>query len=404
MVTNSRPVTNFRRFAAVFGACCLLGAGACSGGGGTSNPGSGGQSAGTGGSASSGGKTGSGSGGSSSSGGAVGSGGVTGGSGGATASGGVSGSGTGGHSSSGGNPGSGGTPGSGGAASGGSTGAGGAASGGMAATGGAGDAGKSGGGATGMGGGHGGAGGASTCAGHAISFNANVAGNNDPAMARVNVAASADLPTGNAKRTVEFWAYVLSSSWSADANTMFFYGSNNRNNDGFGLDFGSTSGGIGTIDPFTNGSTDPMGDNKASGLMANTAQWAHFAMTWDGTTLRAFVNGVEKVSVPIAMLQTGMTALTIGGYPPAYFNGQIDEFRVWSVARSAAEISSTMNKPLNGDEANLTGYWKFDETSGTTVADSVTAAGHTAHPGTLMANSAANNPTFVVSTAPLMCN
>ena len=53
------------------------------------------------------------------------------------------------------------------------------------------------------------------------------------------------------------------------------------------------------------------------------AQWAHFAMTWDGTNLRAFVNGVEKVSVPItAMLRTGMTALTIGGYPPAFFNGQ----------------------------------------------------------------------------------
>jgi len=236
-----------------------------------------------------------------------------------------------------------------------------------------------------------------------VSFNANVSGNNDPAMARVNVPASADLPTGNAKRTIEFWAYLPTSAWSADANTMFFYGSNNRNNDGFGLDFGATSGGIGTIDPFTNGSTDPMGDNKASGLMANTAQWAHFAMTWDGTNLRAFVNGVEKVTVPIAMLNTGMTALTIGGYPPAYFNGQLDEFRVWNVARTAAQIASTMNTTLVGDEANLTGYWKFDETSGTTAADSVTSSGHTAHPGTLMASSSANNPTFVVSTAPITC-
>jgi len=222
-------------------------------------------------------------------------------------------------------------------------------------------------------------------------------------MARVNVAASADLPTGNANRTIEFWARVLSTSWSADANTMFFYGSNNRNNDGYGLDFGATSGGIGTIDPFTNGNSDTMGDNKASGLMANMTQWAHFAMTWDGTNLRAFVNGVEKVSVPIAMLHTGMTALTIGGYPPAFFNGEIDEFRIWSVARTASQIASTMSTTLAGDEPNLTGYWKFDETSGTTAADSVTSAGHTAHPGMLMANSTANNPTFVVSTAPINC-
>jgi hypothetical protein len=102
-------------------------------------------------------------------------------------------------------------------------------------------------------------------------------------------------------------------------------------------------------------------------------------------------------------LHTGTTALTIGGYPPAYFNGQIDEFRIWSVARTAAQITSTMNKTLVGDEANLTGYWKFDETSGTTAADAVTTAGHTPHAGTLMANSTANNPTFVVSNAPIMC-
>ena len=103
------------------------------------------------------------------------------------------------------------------------------------------------------------------------------------------------------------------------------------------------------------------------------------------------------------MLHTGMTALTIGGYPPNFFNGQLDEFRIWSVARTAAQIASTMDKALSGDEANLVGYWKFDETSGTTATDSVTASGHTAHSGMLMANSAANNPTFVVSTAPLTC-
>jgi hypothetical protein len=261
-------------------------------------------------------------------------------------------------------------------------------------------------------GGHGGAagssgaGGATNCAGHAISFNANSGANGDPAKASVLVTfnGSADLPTGNTNRTIEFWAYVLTSSWAADANTMFFYGTNNRDADGFGFDFGSTASGIGTIDPFTNNSaTDPQGDNKPSGLMANVNQWAHFAMTWDGTNVRAFVNGVEKVAVPIAMLNTGMTALTIGGYPPAYFNGYIDEFRIWNVARAAEEISSTMGHTLVGNEAGLTGYWRFDETSGTTAADSVTSAGHTAHPGTLSADTTAHNPTWVVSTAPISC-
>jgi len=36
---------------------------------------------------------------------------------------------------------------------------------------------------------------------------------------------------------------------------------------------------------------------------------------------------------------TGTSPLTIGGYPTenAYFNGIIDEFRVWNVERSAAK-------------------------------------------------------------------
>ena len=62
-----------------------------------------------------------------------------------------------------------------------------------------------------------------------------------------------------------------------------------------------------------------------------------------------------------------------------------------------------MGKTLAGNEPNLVGYYKFDETSGTNAADSVTAAGHTAHAGTLMANNTGNLPTFVVSTAPISC-
>ncbi len=348
--------------------------------------------------------------------------------------------GTGGVNGTGGTPATGGSPGTGGSATGGSgpsTG-GNSATGGAGATGGAagaetggtagagasgGTAGKgsggsgggaAGGGSTGQGGaaghpggGSGGGGGAS-CAGHAISFNANSAANNDPAKAAVLVAfnGSADLPLGNTNRTIEFWAYVLTSSWSADANTMFFYGTNNRKADGFGLDFGSTSNGMGTIDPFTNNLFD--NDNQPSGLSASANQWVHFAMTWDGTTVRAYVNGVLKASktstsTSQTTLMTGMSDLVIGGYPPAYFNGQIDEFRIWNVARSASEIASTMSHTLVGNEAGLTGYWKFDETSGTTAADSVTSTGHTAHPGMLSADKTTDNPTFVVSTAPLSC-
>jgi Concanavalin A-like lectin/glucanases superfamily len=330
--------------------------------------------------------------------------------------------GTGGAPGSGGVDGSGGTTGSGGAGTGGAgtggAGTGGAGTGGSAVGGAggraAGGAGGTAGGAAvggrGAGGGIVGGGGATSCAGRAIAFNANVAANGDPAMARVMVNfgnPAVDLPLGNTARTIEFWAFVRTTSWVADANTIFEYGVVAANQ-GFGLDFGNPMTVPASIDPYTNGTYD--NDNQSSGLSAAMDQWVHFAMTWDGSTaVRAYVNGVLRATrtaaqAGTAMLATAQSQLTIGGNPRgAYFNGYIDEFRIWNVAHSATEIMTTMNRTLAGTEAGLVGYWKFDETMGTSAADSAMPAGHVAHAGTLMSNNAANLPVFIPSTAPINC-
>jgi Concanavalin A-like lectin/glucanases superfamily len=395
----------------------LFGALAASGcAGGDAGVGTGGKS-GTGGATASGGATGTGGG--TGTGGATGSGGATG-TGGAV---GTGGSGTGGAVGSGGNgvggAGTGGClalpPASCATGSGGSNtgGAGGGATGGRGGTTGAGGAGGRGG--SGMGGSStGGAGGATNCAGHAISFSANGTGAaSDSAQARVVIDLMTDLPLANANRTVEFWAFMKTTDWNANTNTLFFYGPNPsaRNADGFGLDFGSNTGTMGSIDPFTNAIFDH--DNQPSGVTNTMNQWVHFAMTWDGTTVRAYVNGVLRSTMAAPgssaqkVLMTGRSPLTIGGYPTesAYFNGYIDEFRVWGVERSVTQIMSTMNHALVGNETGLVGYWKFDEASGTTVADSVTTANHVAHVGTVMANTTANNPTFItpVPLPPITC-
>ncbi|MGK7945679.1 MAG: SBBP repeat-containing protein [Microcystaceae cyanobacterium] len=45
-----------------------------------------------------------------------------------------------------------------------------------------------------------------------------------------------------------------------------------------------------------------------------------------------------------------------------YLRGQIDEVRVWNVAKTQAEIQASMNQELTGNEDNLIGYWDFDDT------------------------------------------
>jgi len=250
------------------------------------------------------------------------------------------------------------------------------------------------------------------CAGMALSFDSNVAMGNDTAKSRVMVdftTDTTDLPIGNSPRTIEFWAFVPGTSWRGDTNTMFEYGQTSPTNGGFGLDFGTLTGG--TIDPYTNGSFD--NDNQPSGIADYmTDQWIHFAMTYDQTAVTLYVNGnfmagvqgSQKMPAGGGMLATVRTMLTIGGNPRgAYFSGQIDEFRMWNIARSQADIMATMGTTLAGNEDGLVGYWKLDDGTGTTAKDSVTTAGHTAHDGTLMATTAAMNPTWVDSTAPILC-
>jgi hypothetical protein len=253
------------------------------------------------------------------------------------------------------------------------------------------------------------------CAGHALSLSANGTGHDaDAAEAYVDVDMMTDLPIGNANRTVELWAYMKAADWTAGTNTIFFYGSTERNAPGFGLDFGNTTGGgIGTIDPFTNALFD--NDNQPSGVTAATSQWVHFAMTWDGTQVKAYVNGLLKSSKTSdnpgqqSTLLTAQSHLAIGSYTQdkAFFADYIDEFRVWKIERSAAQLLSTMKKTLVGNEDGLVGYWKFNEASGTTAADSVTTAGHTGHPGTLttLAKTGGKLPTWVVPDppAPVSC-
>jgi hypothetical protein len=82
-------------------------------------------------------------------------------------------------------------------------------------------------------------------------------------------------------------------------------------------------------------------------LLVNT--WTHLASTYDGTTLRLYVNGVQVIS----RAQTGPIVvsgnpLQIGGdtFYSQYFQGKIDEVRIYNSALSGSQIRSDMNAPI----------------------------------------------------------
>lgn len=47
----------------------------------------------------------------------------------------------------------------------------------------------------------------------------------------------------------------------------------------------------------------------------------------------------------------------------------MDEVRIWSVARTQAEILATMRTMLIGNEPSLVSYWSLNEGDGQTIDD-----------------------------------
>jgi hypothetical protein len=52
-----------------------------------------------------------------------------------------------------------------------------------------------------------------------------------------------------------------------------------------------------------------------------------------------------------------------------YFNGVVDDVRIWKTTRSASEIYDNRNIQLTGSEANLAAYWNLDEGTGIAAND-----------------------------------
>ena len=101
-------------------------------------------------------------------------------------------------------------------------------------------------------------------------------------------------------------------------------------------------------------------------------RWSDVAVTYDGATLRLYVNGDEVSRRGAAgAIQSSGDPLWIGGNRPygEFFHGVIDEVRVYSRALDAGEIRADMARQLGPAEGLMAAY-AFDEGEGATAADS----------------------------------
>lgn len=139
--------------------------------------------------------------------------------------------------------------------------------------------------------------------------------------------------------------------------------------------------------------------NWGAGAPLSIGTWVHVAAVRSGTNLLIYVNGELNRTVvgPSSIQSSGTADVVIGGAlvndaidPDKSVADEFDEVRLWNVALTEATIQEYMNQTLTDsshpNSGNLQGYWKLNETSGSTATDAVTTvnSGGTAHNGTLV--------------------
>ena len=107
------------------------------------------------------------------------------------------------------------------------------------------------------------------------------------------------------------------------------------------------------------------GWHTLSAVFPSMNAWHHLAATYDGATMKVYVDGVLSASqAQTGTIATNTNVLALGdqtGYSE-YFGGSVDEVRVWNIARTQAQIQAGMNSELNpATQTGLVSYYTFDQ-------------------------------------------
>ncbi len=107
-------------------------------------------------------------------------------------------------------------------------------------------------------------------------------------------------------------------------------------------------------------------------------QWSHLATTFDGNIIKLYVNGTKVSELAYSGTVGNTSAIfSLGANPAAtsgyieYFNGELRDSRVWTVARTESEISKNMYQLSDVDSVsdNLVAWYLQNENYGTVCRD-----------------------------------
>ena len=163
--------------------------------------------------------------------------------------------------------------------------------------------------------------------------------------------------------TLEAWVFPESFSWLAGIISKYHSSAAN----GYVLRLTSQS-------PYSGLGFDEM--ITVNGLLGIN-QWHHIAAVNRGGNRSLYINGIQQnISGTALNVAQNNDPLKFGSdYSSRFFDGKIDEVRIWNIARASDEISNYMDSTLSGTENGLVAYYGFNEGSGIILND-LTGNGH----------------------------
>ena len=170
--------------------------------------------------------------------------------------------------------------------------------------------------------------------------------------------------------TLEAWIFPESFSWLAGIISK--YHTNAANGYMLRLTHQSPYTGLGFDEVVT-----------STGVL-NGNQWYHIAAVNNGGDRSLYINGSEYTlsGTPLNVVANNNNLKIGSDYNGRFFDGRIDEVRIWDIARSQDDIVATLDTVLSGEETGLVAYYTFNEGSGDSLFDQT---GH-GHDGALMGN------------------
>jgi len=151
-------------------------------------------------------------------------------------------------------------------------------------------------------------------------------------------ASGTNFPLSNSPRTLNIWFYTKTSTWSANVNNLFWYGTAGSTRQSFGIDF----------------ETYPVmefyswGDDINWNSFGPQEGWKNVQVTYDGnTTCRVYEAGILVTTKNLGgQLNTVLSSnVQIGAitFIPAYFDSNISQVSMYNRVLTAQEILQNYN-------------------------------------------------------------